>query len=275
MTAEERMNHMKTLGVVGAGNMATAISRGILTGGSLAPADLMIYDVSPEKLAPFAKQGLAIASSEAEVARECRYVLLAVKPQVYREVLAAIAPACGEHNVFVSIAAGISGDFIKRALGRDAKIVLVMPNTPLLVGCGASALSRVEPTTREEFDEVLSLFSASGMAVEIQPNQMNEIIPVNGSSPALFYRLAQIFVGRAAALGFSSETANQLFCQAMIGSARMMLETGKGHQELIDMVCSKGGTTLAMLDAMEKNGLGTAMLAGIESCVRRADELGQ
>ncbi|MEG1773549.1 MAG: pyrroline-5-carboxylate reductase dimerization domain-containing protein, partial [Oscillospiraceae bacterium] len=205
----------------------------------------------------------------------CHYVLLAVKPQVYRVVLAKIAPVCRPDSVFISIAAGISGERIKKELGYDAKVIQVMPNTPVLVGCGASALSCFAPATQEEFEQVQSIFAASGYAVQIKPEQMNDVIPINGSSPAIFYYIAQIVVERAVELGFDKDVANNLICQAMIGSAKMMLESGKSHQELIDMVSSKGGTTLAMSAAMKDHQFKEALLAGVDACIRRACELGE
>ncbi len=139
-----------------------------------------------------------MASDARRVVSECRYVVLAVKPQGYEALLQNIAPVCGEKQVFVSIAAGMSARYIKSVLGENARLVLVMPNTPILVGKGATALSRVEPTSKEEFEFVRGLFAALGQVAEISPDRMNEIIPVNGSSPAFIYRFARIFIRRAA-----------------------------------------------------------------------------
>lgn len=265
---------MKTLGTIGAGNMASAIVGGILGCGMIPAGEMMMYDVDAEKLRPFAEQGISAASSSVEVVQNCRYVLLAVKPQVIPSVLEELRGAAGEQNILISIAAGISSAYLKKALGFDAKVVLVMPNTPILVGCGASALSYEPPVSEEEFETVRKMFASAGIAEQISPNLMNEVIPLNGSSPAFLYRIAQIFVERAAGQGFDRETATRLFCQAMIGSARMMLESGKPIDELIRMVCSPGGTTLRGLEAMEQNGLETALAAGIGDCIKRAYELG-
>ena len=149
-----------------------------------------------------------------------------------------------------------------------------MPNTPVLVGCGASALSCINPTSREEFEEVKNIFAASGLAVEISSDLMLEVIPINGSSPAVFYWMAQIFVENAVRRGFDFETANKLFCATMEGSAKMIIQAGKTHQELIDMVSSKGGTTLAMSSAMKESGFENSLLKGFDACVERAKELG-
>lgn len=263
------------LGLIGAGNMAGAILHSVL-GQKLLPAEKIIaYDIDKVKLGEFSKLGVCAASDFAELAENASVVLFAIKPQNFGEVLSQLAPHCCRKQVFVSIAAGISADYLKKALGFDAKLVLVMPNTPLLIGCGAVALSRVEPTTEEEFSFVKSLFSASAQVEEIAPTQMNEVIPFNGSSPAFFYLFAKILVEEAVRLGFDENAANRLVCSTMIGSARMMLESGKNHQQLIDMVSSKGGTTLAALDALREHDFESAVLAAADACIRRARELGR
>ena len=264
---------MLKLGVIGAGNMATAIVNGITDKKVIDASQIMIYDIDKEKLRSFSDNGVKIACSEAEIIENCSYVLLAVKPQIYSAVLETIKPACKGNNIFISIAAGISGGFIKNALGYDAKVVLVMPNTPILVGHGSSALASVEPTPRNEFEDVLKIFSSCGEAVEVLPSLMKEVIALNGSSPAFIYKFAQIFTDRGVELGFEKEVANKLFANALIGSALMMLNTGKTHQELIDAVSSKGGTTVAGLQAMEEHKLKEALLAGYDACTNRAYEL--
>lgn len=265
---------MKILGIIGAGNMASAITKGIISNNTISPSDMMVFDIDAEKLNSFSALGIAKATSENEIVRQCHYVLLAVKPQIYSLVLSKISADCSKKNVFISIAAGISGDYIKNIIGQDEKIVLVMPNTPVLVGCGSSALSCISPTTSEEFDEVMKIFAASGLAVEIDPGLMREVIPINGSSPAVFYWMAKIFVEKAVEQGFDFNTANQLFCKTMEGSAKMILQAGKSHQDLIDMVSSKGGTTLAMRNAMEESGFRQSLINGIDACIQRAKELG-
>lgn len=266
---------MLKLGVIGVGNMATALLGGILKNGVVPPEQILLCDRHPERHGTLYTQGIRQATSPCEVVESCEYVLLAVKPQGFTALMEEIKPACKGQNVFISIAAGISDDFIKRALDYDAKVVLVMPNTPVSLGYGTSALSKVWPTTEDEFSTVLGFFAACGDAIQIPSNLMNEVIPFNGSGPAFIYRITQIFVQRAVALGFDQETAMKLFCSTLIGSAHMMTDSGIDLDPLIKMVCSKGGTTLAGLDAMEQHNLEEAIVAGIDSCVKRAYELGR
>ncbi|MEM1483963.1 pyrroline-5-carboxylate reductase [Oscillospiraceae bacterium PP1C4] len=264
-----------TIGFIGAGNMAGAIINGIVSSGMLEPEKIAVYDVKAEHLHTYASRGFAACDSIGELVQSCNYVFLSVKPQNFADVLAQIKPAATLQTVFVSIAAGISAEFIKSGVGFDAKIIRVMPNTPLLIGSGSTALSQVAPTSDEEFAFIKSVFAAAGAVEEVAPDQMNEVIPLNGSSPAYIYLFAKVFVDRAVELGFDADTANRLFCNTLIGSARMMLETGKTHQQLIDMVTSPGGTTFKGLEALHRCGFEQALIDCFDDTIKRAYELGK
>lgn len=266
---------MKKLGIIGTGNMAKAIAGGMLEKKSYASDEIMAFNPNPESLRKFCASGMVPADSYGQIMEQCNNILLAVKPQVFPAVLQEIAGLCRPETVIISIAAGISADFIKSYLGRDTKVVLAMPNTPMLVGAGAVSVATVAPTTDVEFAEVKHIFSQSAFVCEVKPEQMMQTIPLHGSSPAMFYLIAQCFVAKGVELGFAPDVANKLFCEGMIGAANMMLKTDYSHQALIDMVCSKGGTTLAMLDALEKNGFSDALSAGFDACLKRAGELGK
>lgn len=266
---------MFKLGVIGVGNMATAILGGILKNNVIAPAEILLCDKHPERHAELYGIGINQAADECDVVKNCKYVLLSIKPQGFADMLEKIKPFCNKDNVFISIAAGISADYIKNALGYDAKVILVMPNTPVSLGFGTSAVANVAPTSAEEFSVALDIFSACGEAVEIPADKMNEVIPFNGSSPAFIYRITQVFVERAVSFGFDRETAMKLFCSTLIGASHMMTDSGIELEQLIKMVCSKGGTTIAGLDAMAANGLENALQQGIDDCVKRAYELGK
>ncbi|MDD2955370.1 MAG: pyrroline-5-carboxylate reductase [Oscillospiraceae bacterium] len=263
------------IGFIGAGNMAGAIIGGILASGQVTPQQVAVSDISAEKLDRFSGMGLAVYEDSAELVKNCKYVVLSVKPQVIGEVLAHIAQQVTREHVLISIAAGVSCGFIRRAVGFDCKVAPVMPNTPLLVGAGSVAVGREEPISDEEFAFVTGLFQAGGHVEVIDSGKLNEVIPVNGSSPAMIYLLAQYMCEYAAAQGIDYEAANRLFCQTLIGSAKMMLESGKSHDELIKMVTSPGGTTYRMLDALKERDLKAMVEDACDRCVKRAYELGQ
>lgn len=264
-----------TLGIIGMGNMGFAILSGILDSGKLPPCEIAVFDPAAEKLAPLAEKGVRVLQSAEEIAAGCEYILLAVKPQVMEAVLLEIKDTARRESVYISIAAGISAAFLKERLGFDCKAVLVMPNTPLLIGSGTSALARVEPTSAQEFEFVMDLFRSAGTADAIDEARMIDVIPLNGSSPAMIYLFAKQFVENAVRHGFDEDTANRLICGTLIGAAQMMLKSGKSHQELIDMVCSPGGTTLAGLKELHDAGFGEIMDKAIEATIRRGYELGK
>lgn len=259
------------IGFVGAGKMASAILRGVLTQKLLEPQQIGVQDILPQALEAHRSQGVQVTEDARELAASCKYLLFAVKPQVIDDVLSQLTGCLRPEQVVISIVAGRSAGYYQSRLG-DCKLVLAMPNTPLMLGYGATALARVK-ASEEEFAFVRRLFGGAGMVQEIPAERMSEIIPVHSSSPAFLYQFAKVTVEQAAAMGLDPQQCNQLFAQTLIGVAHMLTDTGKSHQELIDMVCSPGGTTLAALSAMEENHFSQAIAEGIRACVRRAHEL--
>mgnify|MGYP001427353628 CR=1 FL=1 len=263
------------IGFIGAGKMAGAIINGIISSQILKPSEIAVYDINQEVCDNYQTRGFHVSHTIGELVSDCKYVVLSVKPQNFTDIMSEVKPNAKAENVFVTIMAGISAQAIKTAVGFDAKVIRVMPNTPLLVGYGSIALSRVEPTAVEEFDFVKKVFESAGKVEEIAPDKMNEVIPLNGSSPAYIYLFAKVFVDRAVELGFDADAANRLFCNSLIGCAKMMMETGKSHQELIDMVTSKGGTTYAGLEALSRNHFDCALIECFDDTIKRAYELGK
>lgn len=263
---------MKKIGFIGAGNMAGAIIEGIRK--AALSVEIKAYDLNREKLL-FLERKLQVRP--AETMKACvegiEYLFLAVKPQNFSEVLSKLRTIVSKNTVIVSIAAGITEDYICKELDFTAKIVLVMPNTPLQLGCGATALSRGKHTSEEEFLFVRSIFDAAGITEEIPSDRMNEVIPLNGSSPAFIYLFAKHFIHYGKSVGFTEEISLRLFAQTLIGSAEMLMNSRKSVEELIQMVSSKGGTTIAGLAALEEKGFSQAIQAACENCVKRAYEL--
>lgn len=267
------MDNKIKIGFIGAGNMGFAIMKGI-AGSSIAPkAELYAYDPCTEQVERLAAYGVTACASEQEIMEKCTYVFLAVKPQIIEGVLETVKPFTTADTIFVSIAAGISAEFIASKTIADAKVVLVMPNTPLLLGEGASALSHNDKVTDAEFEVVLNIFNVCGKAAVITPDKMKEIIAVNGSSPAFIYLFAKGFMEFAEKEGISQETALPLFAQSLIGSAKMLTDSGYSIDELIKMVSSPGGTTLAGLDAFYEGRLTEIVGDACDRCTKRAYEL--
>ena len=266
---------MTHIGFIGAGNMGSAIMKGIASSSLKDSTKIFAFDPDTAKLAALAENGITGCASEKEVMENCKYVFLAVKPQVIEGVLETVAPFTKADTVFVSIAAGITDEFIERKTINGAKVILVMPNTPLLLGEGASALSHNDAVTDEEFDVVLGIFRLCGKAAVISKDKMKEIIAINGSSPAFIYLYAKGFIDYAASAGIDSKAAMELFAQSLIGSAKMMTDSGYSIDELIKMVSSPGGTTLAGLDRLYEGKLTEVVNNCCESCTKRAYELSE
>ncbi len=266
---------MISVGFIGAGNMGFAIMKGIAQSelGTSGSTKLFAYDPNADQVERLTQYGVTACRSEQEIMEKCKYVFLAVKPQIIEGVLETIAPAATEDTVFVSIAAGITDEFIAKKTIPDAKVVLVMPNTPLLLGEGASALSRNEKVSDEEFAVVLNIFEVCGKAAVIPKDKMKEIIAVNGSSPAFIYLFAKGFIDYAVSEGIDAEVAKTLFAQSLIGSAKMITDSGYSIEELIRMVSSPGGTTLAGLDRLYEGKLEGVVGDACTACTKRAYEL--
>lgn len=265
------MDNIK-VGFIGAGNMGGAIMRGILSsfGGG---AQVCAYDPDKEKLNALAKAGVRQVSSEAELCTVCKFVFLAIKPQIFDAVLPKLKGAVTEQTVIVSIAAGITEEYIKSVVGEFAHVVIVMPNTPFLLGKGATALAKGSSCTDEEFEAVKSIFLTGGIAQVVPMDKMKEIIAINGSSPAFIYLYAKGFIDYAKGVGIDEDAALKLFAQSLIGSAEMMTSSGKTIDELIKMVSSPGGTTLAGLDALYRGRLTDIAAECCACCTKRAYEL--
>lgn len=261
---------MMKFGAIGCGNMASAILRGIAAG---MPGRLELYgtDLDPAKLEALSDTGVSPLSSAADVARECDMVLLSVKPQVFPSLAAELREAAAD-KAYLSIMAGISADAIREALSFPARLCMIMPNTPLMLGAGATAMA-CDGMTEEEFALAREIFSCAGKVVEIPADKMNAVIPLNGSSPAFIYEFAKGFLRYGKEAGFSDEVALTLFCQSLRGAAEMMERSGYDVDTLIQMVSSKGGTTIAGLSGLSDGRLQQAIDLCCHRCVQRAEEL--
>ena len=263
-----------TLGFLGAGNMGTAMMRGIAASelcknGEI--AKILAFDTDSEKLGKLADCGVQAAESAQALADAADFLVLAVKPQVLGGVLDALK--LRREQAVISICAGISAEFIRSHTIADARIILCMPNTPLMLGLGATALAKCDGITDAEFDLAKRMFATCGIAEEIPENKMREIIAVNSSSPAFLYLYAKGFLDYAKTEGLDDGAALRLFAQAMIGSAKMMTDSGYSIDELIKMVSSPGGTTLAGLDRLYAHDLTGTVGECCDRCTARAYEL--
>ncbi len=265
---------MNKIGFIGVGNMGSAIVKGILNSQSLNDK-LEIYatDLFKEKLVDLEKKGVKVLEDAVEVVKTCKYVFLLVKPQSIKCTLEQIKDAVTEETVIVSNVAGISAEYIKSKTIPNLRVILAMPNTPLLLGEGATALALCEPTSKEEFSFICEVYSACGETAVVTQEKMVEIIAINGSSPAFIYLFAKSFIEYARLVGIDTEEAKNLFAQTLVGSAKMITNSGFSVQQLIDMVSSPGGTTLAGLDKLYEGDMYKTVQNACEACTKRGYEL--
>ncbi len=263
----------KTLGLIGAGNMSGAILSGVLAQGLVEPEAVWLSNRSAEKLESWKKLGIHVTSDNAAVAERAQVIVLGIKPQVFPTVLPQIAPLVPGKCV-VSLAPGYSVSYL-RGQFPGALVMRVMPNTPMKLGQGATVIGQAPDVPEDLFRFVRSLFASAGAVAVIPESQMDDFIPVCGSSPAFFFRMAAAMVDSAKAAGIDPELALSMTAQTMVGAAAMLTQSGLSAQELTRQVCSPGGTTLAALTAFDDYRFEEMMAQAAARCVQRAKELGK
>lgn len=266
---------MKTIGFIGGGNMARAIIDGIVRSKVAKKNEIAIFDVLQEKMEQYEKEGFLTCKDGIELCKKSDVIFLAVKPQNIDTVLPSIGKEITDDKLIVSIAAGISTSYIMELIGHKCRAIRVMPNIPLTVGHGAAAISCHMPATEDDFKIVYDIFSSMGCACRIDEDKMNEIIIVNGSSPAFVFYIMREILNYAQNTGISYETAKELMCHTFIGSAKMMMESNKTADELVKMVTSPGGTTQKSIDVFNERDLPSIMQEAFIKCADRAYELGK
>lgn len=266
---------MKKIGFIGAGNMATAIIKGLMAQNNDKADFINVFDTDENKCRLMYELGASVCKTGCEVVEKSDIIVLAVKPQNYSEVLQTIKPAVNENKTFVSIAAGISIGYVQSALDCKCPVVRVMPNTPLLLKKGASALCPSDNISDEDKQLVYNMFAGSGVCEYISEGHMNEIIAVNGSSPAYIYLFAKAMADYAQKQGIDYDKAMNLVCATLEGSAEMLRKSGDSADVLIEKVSSKGGTTIAALDKLNERGFYEAVQDAMDACTKRAEELGK
>lgn len=264
---------MKKVGFIGAGNMATAIIGGILKKGILKPQEMIASRRSADKLQALTQQyGIAVTTDNTEAAG-AQIVVLAVKPQFLAGVLAEIADVVTDQTILVSLAAGKTMEWIANGLGKNAKIIRCMPNTPALVLEGCTGVCRNGLVTDEELEQVMTLLGSFGTASVVSENLMDAVVGVSGSSPAFVFMFIEALADGAVAAGMPRVQAYEFAAQTVLGSAKLLLETGKHPGELKDMVCSPGGTTIEGVKTLEECGFRAAVMDAVEACVNKARNL--
>lgn len=265
-----------TIGFIGAGNMAEAILRGILKSSLVSPDNVIASDIRSERLKELKKSiYIQTSHSNREVISNADTIVLSVKPQNMNVVFSEISMHVKSGQCFISIAAGWRTEKIEERLGGEPRVVRVMPNTPALLGCGASALCKGKYTQNADLSTALEIFRSIGIAITVTEDMMDAVTGLSGSGPAYFFYLIECLVKAGGEVGLSEEDASKLVIQTAFGTARMIVETGHPPAHLREAVTSPGGTTFAGLEVMRNADFEKIILDTVKAATNRSKELGK
>ena len=255
------------LGFIGTGNMASAIMGGIIKNNVIPAEEIIGADLfAPGRERVQKEYGINVTADNKEVAQKAETIILSVKPQFYESVIADIKDVVTDKQIIITIAPGKTLAWLAEQFGKDVKIVRTMPNTPAMVGEGMTAATPNEHVTKEELDYACKILSAFGKVEVVTEHMMDAVVAVSGSSPAYIFMFIEAMADGAVAEGMPRPQAYQFAAQAVLGSAKMVLETGKHPGELKDMVCSPAGTTIEAVRVLEKFGLRSAVIEAEKVC---------
>ena len=264
------MDQMKLFGFIGAGNMGYPLMKAAV---EVFGREEVVYTDASEQRRQFVTEETKISAAEnnISVVKQCKILVLAVKPQFFSAVMEEIKPYVTNEQVIISIAAGIKIDTIKNGLGSLARIVRAMPNTPAMVNQGMSGICYSKDAfSKEERDIVDKFFSSFGKYEVFDEQLMNAVVCANGSSPAYVYMFIEALADSVVNYGIPRDKAYILAAQTVLGSAAMVLETGEHPGKLKDNVCSPGGTTIAAVKALEEYGFRNAIMKATDACYEKA-----
>lgn len=274
------------IGLIGTGNMGTALIKGYVAANPGSEKEIFAYDRIEESLKNLVREtGIQSSKSIGAVVQKSDILVLAVKPNVFSEVLKELVAISGwNRKIIVSVAAGISLEYISAQCMELSgfsesdgdflcKTVRVMPNTPALIGKGMSALARNSMVSDEEFENVKSIFASVGRAEQVDEALMDCVVGISGSSPAYVYLFIEALADGAVALGMARKQAYTFAAQAVAGSAEMVLQTEIHPGELKDRVCSPGGATIEAVETLEQNGFRSAVMTAVKAAAEKSAQM--
>ncbi len=265
----------RKIGFIGTGNMGASILRGVIRSEAAKPEDILIFDTDSDKVGAMTSEtGVMAMESNRQLVELSDYIVLAVKPVYVKQVLGEIKDFLSKDKVLVSIVVGISSNKLKTYIGEGCKVVRTMPNLPLMVGEGMTLISFDESISNVEKTHVKKLFEGSGKVEELEERLMTQVTALTSSSPAYIFMMIEAMADGAVSQGIPRNLAYKLAAQAVLGSAKMVLETGMHPGQLKDQVCSPGGTTIKAVEALEKSGFRYSIINAMNECTAKAMEIG-
>ncbi len=266
----------KTIGFLGAGNMAEALIRGLLKGGHCAPERVAASGPREERMTELhEKYGIVTTQNNRQLVERSEILILSIKPQIMRKVLEEVGELVPKDALVVSIAAGVPIAAIESRLRRGTRVVRAMPNTPALVDAAATAISCGGHATEEDLADAKKIFDAVGITVILDESQLDAVTGLSGSGPAYIFLILEALSDAGVKVGLSRRNAQLLAAQTVLGSAKLLIETNEHPGKLKDMVTSPGGTAITGLHTLEHGGLRTTLMDAVEAATKRSHELGQ
>jgi pyrroline-5-carboxylate reductase len=265
----------RKLGFIGVGNMGEALVKGLIATNAAAPAQILVSARRRERVQELEKLYGVRGGTNSEVARQSDVVVFAVKPQILDQVLRGISSDVSREQLIVSVAAGVPIAAIERRLHPPMRIVRAMPNTPATVAAAATALALGEHATDEDLATAKTIFDSVGLTVVLEESQLDAVTGLSGSGPAYLFLIIEALADAGVKVGLSRRASMQLAAQTVLGSAKLLIESGQHPGMLKDGVTSPGGTAIAGLHTLEAGGLRNVLMNAVEAATRRSRELGE
>jgi pyrroline-5-carboxylate reductase len=264
------------VGFIGTGNMAEALIKGLLRAEVLRPDAIWGSEPRQSRLDLIKQRyGISMSRYNIDVVRRCAVIVLSVKPQILSSVCEEIAPHLKPRSLCISVAAGVPVEAIESRLPPGTRVVRVMPNTPALVAAGATAIAAGQNATDDDLKITESIFRSVGMTVVLDEEQLDAVTGLSGSGPAYIFLIIEALSDAGVKMGLSRYNALALAAQTVLGSAKLLIETGEHPGQLKDMVTSPGGTAIVGLHTLEQGGLRTTLINAVEAATLRSRELGR
>ncbi len=255
------------LGFIGTGNMAAAMMGGIIENHIASPEEIIGADpFAPGRKRVKETYGIRVTADNNEVVKNAEVVILSVKPQFYADVIAGIRDDVTDSHLIITIAPGKTLAWLAKQFQKPVKIVRTMPNTPAMVGEGMTGVCKNAYVTDEDMEKALSILNGFSKAELIPEHMMDAVVAVSGSSPAYVFVMIEAMADAAVSGGIPRNLAYKFAAQAVLGSAKMVLETRKHPGELKDMVCSPAGTTIEAVRVLEEKGFRSAIIEAMKKC---------
>ncbi|OGW08560.1 MAG: pyrroline-5-carboxylate reductase [Nitrospinae bacterium RIFCSPLOWO2_12_39_16] len=266
----------KKIAFIGSGNMGEALIKGITGAGVFKNKDITVTDIRRERLEHIRRlYKVNITADNRDVVKKADIIILSVKPQIIAKVVKEVKDLVDRKKLIITIAAGVTINSIQDMLGKKARIVRVMPNTPAIVREGVSAIASGNAASEVDIKMAEKIFNAVGRTVIVEESMMDAVTGLSGSGPAYVFLIIESLTDAGVNMGLPRDVSKLLSIQTILGSAKLALDTGEHPGKLKDMVTSPGGTTIAGLHALEDGGLRAALINAVEAAAKRSEELGK